>query len=610
MAQPSIYQLGAELSQGKSMGNLDYGLIGNCTISALIDREARIIWSCFPRFDGDPIFSSLLDNDQGRGSFSIELEDFSTSDQYYVPNTAILVTTMLNSRGSGIEITDFCPRFEQFGRMYRPNMIVRMLRPIGESPVVRIRVKPHFSYGATQPITNRGSNHIRYTDDTKSVRLTTDAPLTYLLDETAIQIEEPLVIILGPDESFRSGLTETAREFLEQTTQYWQQLSGRLHIPFEWQEEVIRSAITLKLCSFEETGAIIASPTTSLPESDGEGRNWDYRYCWLRDAFFVVRALNRLGYVETMADYLRYLSNLVSRSKDGYLQPVYGIGLEHSLIEEIVTSLDGYKGNKPIRRGNQAYEHDQHDGYGSVILAATQAFFDRRLKRPAGRATFERLEVLGHKAWEYHNVPDAGLWEFRTKARVHTHSSVMCWAACDRLARIAGQLDLSERQEFWQGRATHIRDVIDERAWNDDLGTFVASFEGDDLDASLLLLEEVGFVDAKDPRFIATVDAIGRELRSGPYVFRYKTADDFGEPENAFIICTFWYIDALIAIGRREEARELFDQMLSKRNHLGLLAEHVNRENGELWGNFPQTYSHVGLITCAMRLSRPWEEIV
>jgi GH15 family glucan-1,4-alpha-glucosidase len=587
---------------------MDLGLIGNCAISALIDAEARIVWSCFPRFDGDPVFCRLLDNDRDRGYFGVELEHRTSTEQRYVENTAVLETVMRDSHGCGIKITDFAPRFELFGRMFHPTSLIRIVEPLGERPRIRVRCRPLYNYGAQEPIITRGSNHVRYVDDVVALRLTTNAPLTYVLDETWFQIDEPVVLHLGADESLRSGLVETARDFHERTVAYWRNLSGRLHIPFEWQEAVIRSAITLKLCAFDETGAIIASPTTSLPETDGEGRNWDYRYCWLRDAFFVVRALNRLGYVETMESHLRYLSDLVAESEGGYLQPVYGI--EKRLVERTVDSLEGFLGNQPVRVGNQAWEHDQHDGYGSVILAATQAFFDRRLKRPAGRATFERLEVLGEKAWEFHNVPDAGLWEFRTKARVHTHSSVMCWAACDRLARIAGRLGLADREAHWRERANAIRDVIESRAWNERLGSYAASFDGDDIDASLLLMQEVGYSQAGDPRFLGTVKAVEERLKDGAFVYRYRSEDDFGEPENAFLICSFWYVDALITLGRRDEARDLFEELLACRNPLGLLSEHINRRTGALWGNFPQTYSHVGLINCAMRLSRPWEDVV
>ncbi len=590
--------------------NLDLGMIGNCIISALIDSKASIVWSCFPRFDGDPIFSRLLDGGRERGFFGVDLDGFASSYRSYLENTAILRTRLTDKQGAGVDVIDFCPRFEQHGRMFRPTMIIRMVVPFGEAPRIRVRLRPLFQYGATIPVVTRGSNHIRYVDDIISVRLTTNASLTYVLDETYFHLDRPITLVLGPDESLRSAVMETGRDFLEKTTAYWRQLSGRLHIPFEWQDAVIRSAITLKLCSFEESGAIIASPTTSLPETDEQGRNWDYRFCWLRDAYFVVRALNRLGYIETMEEYLEYLGNIIALRDDGYLQPVYGIGLEQKLTETTIDSLEGYRQNRPIRIGNQAYEHDQHDGYGSVILAVTQAFFDRRLRQPAGPTTFRRLELLGEKAWEVHDVPDAGLWEFRTKARVHTHSSVMCWAACDRLGRIATHLGFDDRADFWRDRADRIKQTIIARAWSDERNSFVASFDGNELDASLLLLHEVGFLDADDPKFVGTVETISRELVHGPYVYRYVAADDFGQPENAFLTCSFWYIEALIAIGRTDEARKFFQHMLDRRNDLGLMSEHIDRDTGELWGNFPQTYSHVGLITAAMRLSRNWDEVV
>jgi GH15 family glucan-1,4-alpha-glucosidase len=592
------------------VSSLDLGIIGNCTISALIDRTGTIVWSCFPRFDGDPLFCSLLDDGETRGFYAVELDGLAETEQHYLTNTAVLVTRLTDQNGDGVEITDFAPRFLQFGRIFRPTTLMRIVTPFGETPRIRIRLRPVFHYGSHAPEITRGSNHIRYVGPDFSLRLTTNAPLTYLLDETPFILEDQIVLMLGPDESLRGPVLETGREFFEQTTTYWRTLTMRLSVPFEWQDAVIRAAITLKLCSFEETGAIVAAMTTSIPEIDGQGRNWDYRFCWLRDAYFVVRALNRLGYIETMEDFLAYISNIVGSSEDGYLQPVYGIGLEARLIERQVATLNGYRGNQPVRIGNQAYEHDQHDGYGSVLLAATQAFFDQRLRRPAAQHTFHRLETIGEQAFALHAVPDAGLWEFRTKARVHTHSSVMCWAACDRLARIASQLSLTERATHWQVRADQIRETVLGRAWNDALGSFAASFGGDDIDASLLLMHEVGFIRPDDPRFAGTVAAVERELKRGPHLFRYVKADDFGRPENAFVVCTFWYIDALIAQERIAEARELFENMLACRNHLGLLSEDINPESKELWGNFPQTYSLVGLINCAMKLSKTWEDVV
>jgi GH15 family glucan-1,4-alpha-glucosidase len=592
------------------MASLELGIIGNCTISALIDRSGTVVWSCFPRFDGDPLFCKLLDDEGERGFYSVELDDLAEVEQSYLSNTAVLVTRMTDGSGDGIEISDFAPRFHQFGRIFRPTTLMRIIKPFGETPRIRIRLRPMFHHGRHEPQVTRGSNHIRYVGVDTSLRLTTNAPLTYLLEETPFILEDQVVLMLGPDESLRAPVIETGREFLEQTIAYWRALTMRLSVPFEWQEPVIRAAITLKLCSFEETGAIVAAMTTSIPEIDGQQRNWDYRFCWLRDAYFVVRTLNRLGYIETMEDFLAYINNIVGTSENGYLQPVYGIGLEARLTERQIDNLAGYRGNGPVRIGNQAYEHDQHDGYGSVLLAATQAFFDQRLRRPAGIHTFHRLERVGDRAFAVHDQPDAGLWEFRTRAEVHTHSSVMCWGACDRLARIASQLGLTERASHWQTRADRIRETILRRAWNPKLNSFVSTFAGDAIDASLLLMHEVGFIRPDDPRFVGTVDAVERQLKNGSFLFRYVKPDDFGKPENAFIICTFWYVDALIAQGRTAEARELFENMLACRNHVGLLSEDINPTTKELWGNYPQTYSLVGLINCAMKLSKTWEDVV
>jgi GH15 family glucan-1,4-alpha-glucosidase len=384
-----------------------------------------------------------------------------------------------------------------------------------------------------------------------------------------------------------------------------------LGLPLEWQDAVVRAAITLKLCAFEETGAIIAAMTTSVPEADGTERTWDYRYCWLRDAFFVVRALNALSEVATMENYLGYLANLEHHAaREGRLQPVYGIGMEATLTERSIDTLAGYRQHRPVRAGNAAYTHDQFDVYGNVVLAATQAFFDSRLLRQPDMHDFERLEWAGERAFALHDQPDAGMWELRTRAGQHTSSSLMCWAACDRLAKIAVRLDLEPRRERWAQRAQTIRTRILAEAWSEKHQSFVDRFGGDQLDAGVLLMGEVGFLEARDPRWVATVEAVGRHLRRGDHVFRYNAPDDFGTPRTAFMICTFWYIDALIRIGRLEEARGMFERLLAARNPLGLLSEDIDVQTGELWGNFPQTYSMVGIINCAMRLSRRWETVL
>jgi GH15 family glucan-1,4-alpha-glucosidase len=276
--------------------------------------------------------------------------------------------------------------------------------------------------------------------------------------------------------------------------------------------------------------------------------------------------------------------------------------------EREVASLAGYRGMGPVRIGNQAYQQVQNDVYGSAVLAATHAFHDRRLMALGNEALFRQLEPLGERAVAVHDQPDAGLWELRGSARVHTFSSVMCWVACDRLAKIALRLKLPERAAYWRAHAERLHKVVCERGWNAKRGSFCATFGGTTLDASLLLLNEIGFLRADDPRFKATVAAVEKELRRGDQVFRYSEPDDFGAPANAFLVCTFWYIDALAALGRREEARALFESTLRRRNRLGLLSEHIDTASGELWGNFPQTYSMVGLINSATRLSIPWDQ--
>jgi GH15 family glucan-1,4-alpha-glucosidase len=593
------------------IADLNLAVVGNCSFNALIDRRARIVWSCLPRFDGDPVFCSLLSGSNGtgdRGFFDIDIEDFSRSEQYYLRNTAIVVTTLYDTYGSAVEITDFAPRFKQFGRVYRPVMIVRQIRPVIGNPRIRVRLRPAADYGARRPETTHGSNHIRFVAPSASLRLTTDVPMSFVLEEVPFVVEEEHTLILGPDETLLRGIRETGRDYFEQTAQYWREWVRFLSIPFEWQEDVIRAAITLKMCAFEESGAVIAAMTTSIPEAPGTQRNWDYRYCWLRDAYFVVHALNRLGATRTMEEYLRYITNVAATAANGHLQPVYSITLGTQLVERVEPALAGYRDMGPVRVGNQAYEHIQNDVYGSVVMAVAQVFFDQRLELPGNVRIFERLELIGEQAIRVFDTPDAGLWEFRTKARIHTFSAAMCWAACDRLARVARQLRFGVRAGYWQGHADHIRETIMREAWNEGLNSFVDSFGGDALDASLLLLHHLGFVPADDPRFVGTVAAVEKHLKRGDFLLRYAAADDFGEPTNAFTICTFWYIDALAAMGRADEARALFEKVLASRNHVGLLSEDLDLETGELWGNYPQTYSLVGLITSAMRLSKSWEE--
>jgi GH15 family glucan-1,4-alpha-glucosidase len=593
--------------------NLDLAMIGNCTISALVDRQARMVWCCMPRFDGDPVFYALIDSADGvgrDGTMAVELENFSHAEQSYDHATAIVRTRLFDTAGMAVEIVDFAPRFLLRDRMFRPAQLVRRVSPLRGHPRVRFIVRPRSDWGASVPSQTRGSNHLRFCGAGDTLRLTTNAPLSYVIEETWVSLFAPISMLLGPDETLTGGIEHTARDFEEQTALYWRRWTRRLALPFEWQEAVIRSAITLKMCQYEETGAIVAAMTTSIPEAPNSQRNWDYRYCWLRDAFFVVRALNSLSELGTLEDYLRWLHDVVRGAADGHLQPLYGIGLEERLTERVESGLAGYRGMGPVRVGNQAFEHVQNDVYGNVVLGASQAFHDRRLFRQADADDFVAFEGIGERAWEVYALPDAGMWELRTRSRVHTSSALMCWAACDRLAKIGQAIGRAERAALWNRRAATIKAAILEQAWNERRQSFTASFGGADLDASVLLMCEVGFIEPTDSRFTRTLTALEANLCDGPYMRRYEAPDDYGRPETAFNVCSFWRIDALARTGRSDEAREIFESLLGRCNHVQLLSEDLAPADGELWGNFPQTYSMVGIVNGAMRLSRPWDSVV
>ncbi len=593
--------------------------IGNCAASALIDEAGRYVWACAPRVDGDPFFSALLggvesaDRD-GHGLWSVEVENQAQVVQAYRRNTPILETLITDASGATVEIIDFCPRYRQFGRLYRPLAFIRLVRPVAGMPRVRIRLRPTVDYGAAPASVTMGSNHIRYVGGETTLRLTTDGPISHVADERLFRLEEPIALFLGPDEGFPDDITTTTLRMLRETTDYWQRWVRTLSVPLEWQAAVIRAAITLKLCAHEDTGAIVAALTTSIPEhavGPGEvARNWDYRYCWLRDAYYVVQALNRLGAADILENYLVYLRNLVAQvGVTGRVQPVYGVGLEPVLTERIAPDLKGYRSMGPVRVGNQAHEHMQYDVFGQIVLSTVQAFFDERLLRPASVEDFQDLEWVGDRAFELHDQPDASLWEFRGREAVHTYSSVMCWAACDRLGNAARQLGLEDRADFWNDRAATIRETIDRKAWNPELGRYASTFGGDQLDASLLQMVDVRYIAPTDPRMLATMAAVEKGLRRGEFMLRYALPDDFGEPKTAFNFCTFWLIEALHLSGRTAEARKLFEEMLGRRTKAGLLSEDISFDGKELWGNYPQTYSLVGLINCASLLSRAWTSV-
>jgi len=584
--------------------------IGNCQVSALVDARGRFVWGCAPRVDGDPLFSALLNGDSPDGGFwAIELEGCVATTQTYVRNTPVLVTRMEDEAGGVVEITDFCPRFRRAGRTYRPIAWARRIVPVAGSPRITVRLRPHIDWGARVAEPVPGSNHLRYPTDTP-LRLSTDAPVGLVAAERTFRVERALTFFLGPDESFTGPLGATVDAMLADTIHEWQHWVRGLATPPEWQDAVIRAAIALKLCQHEETGAIVAALTTSVPEAPGSGRNWDYRYCWVRDAYYTVEALNRLGALDVLEGYLAYLRNIVDDAASGHIQPLYDVTGAGTLTERIAPDLAGYRGMGPVRRGNAACAQIQHDAYGQIVLSSAQAFVDARLYRPGRQADFDALERVGERAWAKYDQPDAGLWELRTRTHVHTYSAVMCWAACDRLAKVAAAAGRPEREGVWRERGETMHARILAAAWRPDTDTLSATFESDERDASLLQLLDLRFLAPDDARFLGTLAATEAALRRGPDMLRYATADDFGEPETAFTVCSFWLIEALALTGRRDEARALFEEMLMRRTPSGLLSEDADFRTRELWGNFPQTYSLVGIINSAVLLSKPWSAVL
>jgi GH15 family glucan-1,4-alpha-glucosidase len=405
--------------------SLELGVIGNGSIAALIDPLGSIVWCCLPRFDADASFCKLLSPKIGGGEWAIELEDFERAEQEYLPNTAVLVTRLFDAHGGAIEIVDFAPRHRSHGRVYHPVMLARKVSPLSGSPRIRIKLQPLCDYGASPAATTSGSNHIRYMLSEVVQRLTSDVATPLIERSLPFSLDRPAHFVFGPDETLSESPADFIHRALERTQAYWRDWVRSLSIPYEWQDAVIRAAITLKLCQYEATGAIVAALTTSIPEAPDTARNWDYRYCWLRDSAFTVRTLNRLGVTSTMEDYIRYVFNLAVVEGDDEVGPVFGITFERELHERQVESLAGYRGMGPVRVGNDAWQQRQNDAYGSVVLSSAQLFFDRRIEHRGDAVMFKRLERMGTAALRMAEQTDAGLWEFRGRASVHTYSAFL-----------------------------------------------------------------------------------------------------------------------------------------------------------------------------------------
>jgi GH15 family glucan-1,4-alpha-glucosidase len=580
-------------------------IVGNGSFNALVEG-GKIVWLCWPRPDSSFVFGELLDDERG-GSFAIEPAVPADVQVEYLENTNVL-RTVFRGDGWAFEVVDFAPRFHRFDRWYRPTMLVRIVRPLGGEPRIVARCRPTYDYGRLEPQCWAGSNHLQFGGLPAPLRLTTNAPLTYVRDGSPFLLTRDLHFVMTWGEPLEAPLEETAEAFLVQTRDEWRRWIKSGRIPREWQPQVIRSALTLKLHQYDDTGALLAATTTSLSEAPGSGRTWDYRYCWLRDAYFTVAAFERMGFVDEMERFLLFLRNLCGDG-DEELQPVYGIGGERRLDEQILTHLRGFRGDGPVRIGNQAYAQRQNDAYGEMILAISRLLLDQRFRTSEGvEGSRVLVDSLVRQIERRIEEPDAGLWELRGSKQLHTFTLLAHWAGATRAADIATTLQLDGLGQRARSIARRAEQLIWERCWDEKLGSLTQGAGLPNLDASSLLALHFGFLRGDDPRAKRMVEAIGTQLRlPGGLLRRYDVADDFGVPEAAFTVCSFWLAEALAMVGRRDEGRALFESILRGHNGLGLFAEDILVADGTQAGNFPQTYSHVGLINTAFRLSRDWE---
>jgi GH15 family glucan-1,4-alpha-glucosidase len=584
----------------------DLGLIGNCQFSALVERTGEIVWSCLPRFDSEPVFSSLLDTDAG-GRFVSGTAEGTPGTQRYLENTNVLETRFTSGSGA-FRLLDFAPRFVQHDRIFRPTQLYRVLEPLEGTPVVRVHCAPRLGWSKEAPSVLHGSNHLRFEGFASPLRLTTDIPLSYLGGRPfALTGRRHLALAWGAP--IEEPLAPLADRFLGETVRYWQRWVKHCDIPPLYQQEVIRSALALKLHCFEDTGAIVAAMTTSIPEAAGSGRTWDYRYCWLRDAYYAIGAFALLGHFEEREHFIEYLLNVASSAPDLDLAPLYRVDGGSDLDERVLEAWPGFGGEGPVRVGNGAARHAQNDIFGEMVLALTPIFLDDRFSAERSKAALELIERLARRAVNVAGRPDAGIWEYRTQWQPQTFSSLMCWAGADRMARVAARHAPRLEPDF-QAAAAHIRDALVDRAWNAELGAFTGSYGGRDLDASLLQMATLRFLPASDPRLTSTIDTIQQVLSNDGWLFRYRLDDGFGKPAVAFIICTFWLAEALSAVGRKGEAKAVMDRIQATLSPLGLLSEDYETSNLRMWGNFPQAYSHVGLIHAAFEAAPSWSEIL
>jgi len=587
-----------------AMNNLDYGVIGNCRTAALISKEGSIDWFCLPDFDSPSVFSKLLDENKG-GSFSFEVSSDYTITQKYFKNTNILSTWYESEEGAFV-VYDYMPRYRTIEqRYYLPPEIHRYLRVIRGKPRLSVRYDPKMNYAAESVV------HEKYRDYIKTTSVVNDRNEIYLYSsvdfDTILNGEE---FRLSSDEFFLLSYTqklipidlERIHLDYERTKVYWLNWTNRSRKFLEYEDMINRSLLVIKLMSYHSTGAMIAALTTSLPESIGECRNWDYRFCWLRDASMSISSLVYMGHKNVAERFIGFVKNLL-RSRDDVFQIMYGIRGERELTEVELTHLSGYENSYPVRIGNAAFTQIQNDspGYLLDVIYKYYLYFPGTLDEI--EEMWEIVRFIARSVSQTWQMPDHSIWEFRTRKLNFVFSKVMSWVAMDRATAIAELLHKNSYAELWKTESEKIKVDIFEKGWKEEIQCFSQAYENNDYDSSLLLMHYYGFIDANDERFVKTVKSIRQHLQYKGLMYRYKSADDFGHPSSSFTVCNFWMIQALYAIGEKEESRRMFDSIVAYANHVGLYSEDFDFETGRLLGNFPQAYSHLAFINAATLFS-------
>lgn len=577
-----------------------WGIIGNCSFIAHIDTSTNVSWLCLPRFDSSFVFGSLLDKENG-GSFSILPDGAYSTQQYYVENTNILCTE-IDCKDGKYRVTDFAPRFYLYERYYKPLMLIRKIEPLKGNPKVKVTCKPVSEYGEAVLQAAPASNHIDYSGAEHILRLTGNFSISHILNEQYSVLNETKYLVLTYGTPLEAPLKSTVEGFYDRTKDYWQQWIKKTSIENMYQDAVIRSALVLKIHQYEDTGAIIAASTTSLPEYPGSGRTWDYRYCWLRDAYYILQAFNHIGHFEEMEGYFNFIAN-ISVKEEGRYQPLYSITGKKELTERELP-LEGYLGNKPVRTGNQASEHIQNDVYGQVLISLLPLYTDERFVLEERTDSSAWISALLKMIETVIDEKDAGLWEFRDIDGYFCYTYLFQWAGCRSAIKIAQRIKDKKLEAWAQKLLQKAADKI-EACYDPKRKVYQQAIDSPYMDASTLQLIMMNYLDPASERAKDHLKAVEQVLSApGGLFYRYKHEDDFGKPQSTFLITAFWHVEALACVGRVAEAQERFEQLLGYTNHLGLLSEDIDAATGSQWGNFPQAYSHVGLMNAAYRIAK------